>query len=158
MQRHGAKKTDTISLGISEEMKECSAYEAWGAFVDEYLAAFLVTLCVEDWVYILVSRSANAYLKFYPNNALIFSVVQHFLSRPGVSAINYGWEALSPLESLDQFKLSMGFTKEPVRQCIVPAPWLKLLLNPVTCSIIEKTATYRPYDRRLQRLTKFCQF
>jgi hypothetical protein len=157
LERQGTKARDINSLGFSKQVEECPAYEAWGAFVNKNLAAYLITLWVEDWVHILVGRSANAYLKFYPNNALVFSVVQQCLSRPGVSGVNYGWESLYPMESLDQFKLSMGFTKAPVRQRIVLAPWLKPVLNPVMCRVIEKIAASRPSNQRLQRLVGFCR-
>jgi len=125
--------------------------------VDGYLAAYLVTLWVEDWAYILINRSANAYLRFYPNNALIFTVTQQLLSRPGISTVSYGWEPLYPLESLEHFKLRMGFAKEPVRQCIILTPWLRPLLNPVMCRAIEKVTTIRPNDHRLQRLAGLCR-
>ncbi len=142
----------------SKGMHESRAYQAWGAFVDDQLAAFLVTLRVEDWVHIQVNRSADQYLKFYPNNALVFSVTQQLLSDPQTAAVCYGWEPLTRIESLEQFKLSMGFVKEPVRQQVVPAPPLRILLNPVVRKIIEKAAAWRVSDQRLQQLAGLCRF
>lgn len=156
-QRHGVGRREAGSLGIDGSLQECPAYEAWGAFVDGHLAAYVATLWVESWVHILVHRSANAYLKTYANNALTFSVVQQLLSRPGVSAVSYGWEPLHPLKSLDHFKQGMGFVQEPVRQRVHLVPWLKPFLNPFTCRAIERSAAFHSTDRRLQRLAGFCR-
>lgn len=157
LMRHGKKSSEITSLGIHRDLESCPAYEAWGVFVKEHLAAYAVTLWVEDWVHILINRSANAYLKFYPNNALIFNVVQQLLARPGVSTVSYGLEPLCPLETLVHFKLSMGFTKEPVRKRIVLNPRLKYLLNPIVCRAIETVALFFPRVLCFQRLRSFCR-
>lgn len=153
MARHGQ---DSGSLGLNSRLDDCPGYGAWGAFVDDNLAAYIVTLCVEDWAHILVNRSADAYLKFYPNNALVFTVAQELLSRPGVSTVSYGWEPLASRGTLDHFKSGMGFQKEPVRQRIILRPWLRPLLNSTVCRAIAKMAGLHPNDR-LQRLAGFCR-
>jgi len=153
MERHG-EKTPT-SLGLSRELDQCRAYEAWGAFVNERLAAFLVTLWVEDWAHIIIQRSANAYLKYYPNNALVVTVLENLLTRHGVSVVNYGWESLSPSESLDYFKASMGFEQEPIRQRIALRSWLRGLLHPVICRILIKGFTLRSRGTFLERIPGF---
>ncbi len=150
--RHG--EAEPSSLGIEAKLDNCAAYEAWGAFVEGHLAAYIVTVWVEDWVHILINRSVNAYLKFYPNNALIFSVVREMLSREGVQAVSYGLEPLIAADSLERFKLAMGFAKEPVCQCVVMAPRLKLLLNPVTAWPIAALANWLPKVPRLQKIAE----
>jgi len=145
------------SLGFGSYLKECPAYEAWGAFVGDELAAFMVTLWVEDWVHILIQRSVSSYLKFRPNNALVFCVVKELLSRPGVSAISYGLEPLAVLESLEDFKLGMGFVKEPVCQRIIVARWLRPLINSVSCRVIETAASWRPNNPRWQKVAGICR-
>ena len=154
MKRH---QVNTSSLGLDRTLENCQAYEAWGAFVDGHLAAYMVTLWVEDWVHILLNRSVSSYLKFYPNNAMIYSVVSELLSRPGVSAVSYGLEPLNGLESLEHFKLGMGFVKEPVRQRIVVARWLKPLLNTVTCRTVEAIARFGRSNLRLQKAAGVCR-
>lgn len=154
MKRHDVA---AFSLGFDRSLQNCSAYEAWGAFVEGHLASYMVTLWVEDWVHILVNRSVSSYLKFYPNNAMIFSVVSELLERPGVSAVSYGLEPLNGLESLEHFKLGMGFVKEPVCQRIVVARWLKPLLNTVTCRTIEAVASISRRNLRLQKAAGVCR-
>ncbi len=155
MKRHELNGARSLGFGIY--LKECPAYEAWGAFADGALAAFMVTLWVEDWVHILIQRSVNSYLKFRPNNALVFGVVKEILSRQGVSAVSYGLEPLNSLQSLEDFKLGMGFVKEPVCQRIIVAPWLKPLINPLTCWIVEAAASLRRNNARLQKAAGICR-
>jgi len=150
MGRH--QQNGTGSLGFGTELSECDAYEAWSAFIDGRLAAYTVTLWVEDWVHILLHRSVTADLKFYPNNALVFSVVRELLSRPGVTAVSFGLESLLSLDSLEHFKLGMGFTKEPVNQHFVLARWARPLLNPVTGGSINLLANLLPGNLRLQKV------
>jgi len=153
--RHG--EAEPPSLGIEAKLDNCAAYEAWGAFVEGHLAGYIVTMWVEDWVHILLSRSVNAYLKFYPNNALIFSVVKEMLSREGVLAVSYGLEPLIAADSLERFKSAMGFVKEPVCQHVVMSSRVKLLLNPVTSKSIEILANFLPRNRRLQKVAGICR-
>lgn len=155
MKRHEVDGSE--SLGFGTQLGECPAYEAWGAFVDGSLAAYIVTQWVEDWVHILFQRSANAYLTSYPNNVLIFSVVKEVLSRQGVLAVSYGLEPLTALGALEHFKLGMGFVKEPVRRRIVVTRWLKPLLNSVICRAVEAVALLQPDNLRLQKVAGVCR-
>jgi hypothetical protein len=154
--RRGARHAETIPLDVDQSFQNCSAYEAWGAYVDEQLAAYLVILRAEDWAYLLINRSANAFLKLYPNNALVYTAVHDLLSRPGISAVSYGWEPLTPLESLEQFKLSMGFEKTPVRQRVVLHPLISRFFQPFMARLIEQIAMRRPNNQRLQKLAGLC--
>jgi hypothetical protein len=153
--RHG-ERTPT-SLGLPSTLDNCAAYEAHGAFVGESLAAYVVTLRVEDWAYILVNRSATAHLGSYANNALVFSVAREMLARPDVTVVSYGIEGLVTVESLERFKTSMGFVKDPVRQRIVLAPLLKPLINPFTAAPINAVATLMRKNLSFQKLAGFCR-
>ena len=155
LQRHA--ENNSQSLGFDTELQKCSAFEAWGAFVEGRLAAYMVTLWVEDWVHILLHRSVTAYLKSYPNNALIFSVVSELLSRPGVTTVSFGLEPLVSHDSLAHFKSGMGFLKEPVCQRVVLAKRAKLLLNPITNKSVEVLANLLPGNSRLQKVAGICR-
>ena len=155
MKRHGTNGAE--SLGFDIQLSECPAYEPWGAYIDGRLAAYAVTLQVEDWVHILLHRSVTAHLKVRPNNALIFCMVKELLSSPGVSAVGYGLQPLTRLDSLEHFKLGMGFVKEPVCQHIVWAPRLKLLVNPITSRGVEALASLLPGVPRLQKIAGLCR-
>jgi hypothetical protein len=155
MNRHEISTAET--LGFDVGLAGCPAYEAWGAFVEGDLAAYAVTLSVEDWAHILIHRSMTSHLKSRPNNALIFSVVREVLSRRSVSTVSYGLEPLKSIDSLEHFKLGMGFSKEPVCQRIVLAPRLKLVVNPLTARPLEALAGLLPNNPRLQRVAGFCR-
>lgn len=146
------------SLSTTQRLSQHRAYQAWGAFVEDQLAAFAINLRVENWVHIQVNRSATELLKFNPNNALLYVMTQQLLTDPEVEAVSYGWEPLAPLTTLDRFKLSMGYVKEPVRQNIVLAPWLRYAVNPLTRRLIRQAATWRSGDQRLQRLAGVCRY
>lgn len=154
MQRHGQVPT---GLGIDEGLQDCAAFQAWGAFVEGTLASYIVTLQVDDCAEIIIGRSVSALLKYYPNNALVFAVTHDLLARPGVSMVSYGLESLVSHESLDQFKLSMGFQREQVRQRVVFRPWLRALLAPKICETIALLARLRPNDHRFARLAGFLE-
>jgi hypothetical protein len=104
--------------------------EAWGAFVGGELAAFLVTVALDDCVEFLLARSRSDLLDAYPNNALIFRVAEEMLVNRGVRKVTFGLESLEPVGPLDQFKFSMGFRAEPLRQRVVFHPVVRWLVQP----------------------------
>lgn len=103
--------------------------EGWGAWCDQTLAAFLVTVTFDDGVEFLVARSSSDTLGAYPNNALIFHVTQEMLTRRQAPQITFGLESLEPVGPLDQFKFGMGFQARPLRQRVVFHPVLQALLR-----------------------------
>ena len=103
--------------------------EGWGAFIDETLAAFLVTVRFDDCVEFLLARSRNDSLDAYPNNALIYTVAQEMLVERGVRRITFGLESLESVQQLDEFKFGMGFRAAPLRQRIVFHPLAGALLR-----------------------------
>lgn len=104
-------------------------FEGWGAWVDDQLAAFLITVTFEDSVEFLLARSRSDLLGAYPNNALIFTVTEEMLVQRRTGAITFGLESLEPVGPLDQFKFGMGFTRQPLRQRIVFHPLLRVPLG-----------------------------
>jgi hypothetical protein len=118
--------------------------EAWGAFVDDQLAAYLLTVQLEDRCEFLLARSCNVYLGQYPNNALIYTVARAMLERPTVAEITFGLESLEPVDALDQFKVAMGFRHRPLRQRIVVRPGLAGLLRVPTVGRVVRWYAERP--------------
>jgi hypothetical protein len=99
--------------------------EAWGAFVDGELAAFIVAMLGEDCYYIHLQKSASALLKHYSNNALLFTVMKSALARPEVGWVSNGQIALAAKEGLYHFKTSMGFEIHPFKEQVVFNPLMK---------------------------------
>jgi hypothetical protein len=103
-------------------------FEAWGAFVEDRLATFIVAMLVEDCYYIHLQKSASDLLKYYPNNALLFSVMKTTLARPEVRTINHGPKALAVGKGLEYYKTSMGFELQPFSEQVVFNPLIKPLV------------------------------
>ena len=133
-------------------------FEAWGAFSDKSLASFMVTFQMEDVFTILHHSSATEYLRFYPNNALVYFVTQLKLSQPDVHAVSYGPQSLDAPESLDTFKFRMGFQKMPMKQAIVFNP----LIRPFICGPFHKAvqlaAQARPKSDTFRKLEGVLRF
>ena len=120
-------------------------FEAWGAFVDGQLVAYLVTFQMEECCNIVWHMSKTNYLSYYPNNALVFHVTREMISRPDVTMVSYGLQSLDAPPSVDHFKLRMGYRKKHVKQCIVINPLLApLILNRVVYRVLQGISARRP--------------
>jgi hypothetical protein len=103
-------------------------FEAWGAFVEDRLATFIVAMLVEDCYYIHLQKSASDLLKYYPNNALLFTVMKTKLACPEVRSISHGPKALAVGKGLEYYKTSMGFQLQPFTEQVVFNPLIRALL------------------------------
>lgn len=113
--------------------------EAWAAFVGTDLAAYLISFMINDVANLLIVRSSSQHLECYPNNALLFQFLSARLKDSDVRMVSYGYESIqSDLGSLDQFKLGMGFRKDPVGQRIEFAPWLNPFINRFTDAVTRR--------------------
>lgn len=112
-----------------EAVEATPGMEVWSSWVDEKLAAFLVTVSFGECVEFLFARSRDDCLQAYPNNALLFQVTEEMMARRGVREITFGIESLEPVGPLDQFKFSMGFRTKPLRQRVVFHPVLGAALR-----------------------------
>jgi hypothetical protein len=127
--------------------------EVWGAFTNDQLASYLVAVRVERCCEILVARSSSESLRFYPNNALLFTVVRDMLGRSDVDEIFFGVESLEDYAGIDDFKLSMGFAKGPIRQRVVLHPLLRpALQNALVMKAVGALASWQPQDERWRKL------
>jgi hypothetical protein len=133
--------------------------EVWGALVDGTLAAYSVAVRADRCCEILIARSTSEMLKFYPNNALLFTVVRDMLARPDVDEVLFGVQALDRTDGTDAFKLSLGFDKSPIRQRVVFHPMLRpALQNPLAVRLLGALAARRPDSeiwRKLHGLALF---
>jgi hypothetical protein len=127
--------------------------EAWGAFVDGELAAFIVAMLAEDCYYIHLQKSASALLKHYSNNALLFTVMKAALARPEVGYVSNGQIALAAKEGLFHFKTSMGFEIHPFKEQVVFNPLIKpgLWAGKAVTSRLARIAPESLFWRRASR-------
>lgn len=94
-----------------ERVKEA---QAWGAFVDGELGAFVILLHMGKVVNLLYSSTSTRLMDCHPSPALFFTVIQAMIQTPGVEAVYNGPEWLTTGDGLDRFKQRLGFQREPV--------------------------------------------
>jgi hypothetical protein len=118
--------------------------EIWGAWRDDALAAYLITFLVDDVCELYQGRSRDEFLRDYPNNALVFMVVEEMLVRRRLRQVTYGIESLERVDGVDAFKLGLGFDRRPIAQRIVFHPLLRRALgSPLLRHAIAVLATRR---------------
>jgi hypothetical protein len=118
--------------------------EFWGAWRGEQLAAYMITFLVDDVCELYQGRSRNEFLRDYPNNGLVFTIVEEMLARRGFRQVTYGLEALEPVEGVDAFKLGLGFERRPAAQRVVFHPFLRAVLGSTLArATIERLARRR---------------
>jgi hypothetical protein len=154
----------TSSMDQDEWQRICLAaeglpgFEAWGAIVKGDLAASLLTSRIENICYVPYALSHRKFLRDHVNNALFYSVCCNMLSRDGVSEIFFNLQSLDAPESVDEFKFRMGFTANPVRQCVVLHPLLKPLAMGITHKLISKILRRYPSNHYLAKTEGMIRF
>jgi hypothetical protein len=129
-------------------------FEAWGAFVENRLATFIVGMLVEDCYYIHLQKSASDLLKYYPNNALLFTVMKTKLACPEVGYISHGPKALAVGKGLDYFKTSMGFEMQPYTDHVVFNPLVKPFLMWKGDAVVDRLVQRYPDNLFWQRASR----
>lgn len=105
----------------------CAALDAWGAFVGDALAAYLLSITHKECVHIHMVFSRSDMLRYYPVNALTFVFAQDAIQRGGITHVSYGIRSIrGDMESLNRFKEGMGFQKTPIGERIEVNTWLRI--------------------------------
>ncbi len=132
--------------------------EIWSAWHEGTMAAYLLVMVFEDVCELYEARSRNDMLRHYPNNALIYSVTEDMLVNRGKHEVTFGIEGLEELDSLDAFKLAMGFSKKLIRQNVIfhPAIDTALSLGPLRQLVRRLSERDQPgFWRRAKSLMDF---
>jgi len=108
--------------------------EAYGAFVEDRLCAFSLVLLMDDYCYTYHPYASTEYLKHYPMNVLIYSIVRTMLDRPNVNCVSYGLESFASRPTLERFKLAMGCRKRPIGR--------RVLIHPLARPIFSGPGTW----------------
>ena len=126
--------------------------QAWGALVDGQLAAYLITFQVDDVLCILYGMCHTDMLPHRPNHALVYTLITTSMARPDVRCVSGGPASIFDLPSLDQYKISMGFKKEPAELVVVLHPWLRpMLLSRLGQRALAVARRLRPGSDSLKR-------
>ena len=112
-------------------------FEAWGALVDDQLAAALLVVQIDNCYEIISQQSLRNYLKTRVNHALTFAVTQKIMNRDGTRFIHYGVQSLDAPESVDEYKILLGYKAKPVRQRVVFHPLATPFFNKFTYEVVR---------------------
>lgn len=142
MTRHGGSSSTDMSSPSKwrRKMDTCKRYddiEAWGAFVGNSLAAYVLCIVIEDYCNINNFMSHTRFLSYCPNNALIYTMTREMLGRPGVKRVEFG--TTGDIASLANFKERMGYRRAPFP--------FRLMVNPLARPLLSRFAKFRYYDR-----------
>ncbi|MEZ6122168.1 MAG: hypothetical protein R3C49_03205 [Planctomycetaceae bacterium] len=140
-ERQGRRKeaNDQQTWGrFFEAAKTTVGAETWAAFVNNEMAAYLVSFQIEETANLCIVRSDTRLLKSYPNNALLYRFLYETLRRPDIRQVSYGLQSVEPGgEELDRFKTGMGFRQEPCGQRIVFSGRISPLLKRPVLKLLQ---------------------
>ena len=165
-------RQDTLSrqnrdMGVREETwrsgylaaADLPGLQAWGAYVGNDLAAYLVWFQMDDCISIVDQQSHRRYLDLNVNNALTYVITQNALSTAGIRRVFYGVESLDAPARVSEFKFHMGYIAKPIRQRVLFGPQIALLANPWSYKLVSTISRLRPADRRFSKakgMLRFC--
>jgi len=139
LRRQGRSEAESLGWWkrMCIEAQDLSGFEAWAAFVNDRMAAALISFTCGDTCSILYQQSLDEYLASGVNNALIFQFSKEVLSRPDITRIFYGLQSLDAPVSVDQFKFRMCYLAKPIRQRVVFHPVVAPLVGRITHAVIR---------------------
>jgi|KBSMisStaDraftv2_1062788.scaffolds.fasta_scaffold00289_18 hypothetical protein len=130
-------------------MRLCSRMQdidAWGVFVEGRLCGFMLVPIIDDYAYTYHPYVMTESLKYRPMNALLFTVTRHLLATSRVSRVSYGLQPIAFKSSLEHFKLSMGFRREPIDRNILISPLARPLLSHSTHRALNYLLRIAPHS------------
>jgi hypothetical protein len=136
-----------------------AGFQAWGAWVQNRLAGYLVTFQMDDCVCIIDQQSHRDFLELNVNNAITFLVSQQAAAQPGVNLLFYGLESLDAPARVSEFKFHMGYEARPVGQRIAFHPYVAPLVNKFTYRVSQGLSALSPKNRLLAKaegMLRFC--
>ena len=101
---------------------------AWGAFVGEHLAAYMIGFVVDGCYNILHEMSRTDLRDFYPNHVLQYTVIRKTITMPDIRSVSAGLEPIFEIAGLDRFKRYAGYEKLPRNYIVVLHPALRATL------------------------------
>jgi hypothetical protein len=117
---------------------ELPGFEAWGAFIDDQLAASMLAFEMGDCYELISQQCKQDCLNTRANNALIFTVTQSVCKRASIRSIFYTIQSLDAPPSVDEFKFRMGYRPLLLKQRVVFSSFARYFATPAAYRIISK--------------------
>lgn len=137
---------------------ELPGFEAWGAYIDSNLAASILSFQMDDCCELITQQCYSEFLKYRVNNALIYHVTNEMVNRSEINRIFYTMQSLDAPESVDEFKIRMGYTALPVKQRIVFHPWLSPLIKRPTKWLASSLIRIQPTNANFTKFEGMIKF
>jgi len=138
--------------------KGLPGFQGWGAFVDNHLAACLLTTIIDNTGYILYSLSDHQFLGFCVNNAIFYTVTNELLKDNQVKKVFLTVQSLDAPASVDMFKFRMGYQPVYVRQRVVFHPLIQPFINHFSHTFIKKVLNVYSDNRILPKAEGMIRF
>jgi hypothetical protein len=121
---------------LCESAEGIPGFETWGAYVDDELAACLLSVKIDDTCQVLYSLSQQKYFHLFVNHALFYYFTQEKFNEEGIKSVFFTVQSLDAPKSVDDFKFRMGFQPISVRQRVVFHPLLRPFVNKVSHNFV----------------------
>ncbi len=127
---------------LLEVYKGVSHIRIYGAFSENQLCAYLVIFQSDKLALYLHSFSSTEFLRYYPNNALLFYATKDIMKNPEIDEFYIGLESLASKNSLNEFTLSLGFQRYPIWQKLILHPFLKPLTSDLALTLMRASSQW----------------
>lgn len=138
--------------------KDLPGFKAWGAIVNDKLAASVITFSMNNCAYMLYQQCLRDYLEAHVNNALGYVVTMNMMALPEIDSILYGLHSLDAPSTVDEFKFRMGYEALPVRQRVEFNPIFKPFVNSASYQLlktIRKVSASNPVFAKAEGMIRF---
>ncbi|MCX6623628.1 MAG: hypothetical protein NTY38_21690 [Acidobacteria bacterium] len=127
---------------------------AWGAFFEGRLAAYMITCREDGWLHILHQMSRLDLLEQHPNHALTFTVTRQAMQDVDLEAVCYGTQSLVATDGLDEYKQRLGYEFLPGSSAIQLHPQVApVLTSRLVLGAVGRLRAHWPQVQRLERLS-----
>jgi hypothetical protein len=127
----------------------------YGAYVDDFMVAYVLVLVILKKIVLYHPFMDREYSKSYPMNALIFSAVNQTREKVGPLQVSYGFGSIWNIDTLDHFKIRMGFERiSRLRITLVKGLWNYALTRAVSKVFSATPVVNRKIGQKYQRLVE----
>ena len=126
-------------------------FYAWGAIGEGKIVATMFAFVSERCCQFITTQCDRAFLKSKVNNALSFVATRDAFEKKSADCVFYALQSLDAPESVDEFKLRMGYKIKPVRQRVLIHSKIRFLANPFSYHCIKAMLKCVPGNQLLSK-------
>jgi hypothetical protein len=115
----------------------------FGAYVDNRMVAFVFVFMIAGKLVLVHPFLDREYSKLYPMNAMVFTAINTTRERFGPLPVSYGFGSIWNIDSLDHFKMGMGFDAIPRLRITVFRGIYHLAINRTLSKVVNALPVMR---------------